>query len=91
LPFPLQADAGADVKATDPDKTQAHKSAKIILDTKPSMGKRRLKNQPEFTAAVKPDGKQRWKQRVETKGGELKFVTSHSIMRYEICGSQAAS
>jgi hypothetical protein len=39
----LQADAGADVKATDPDKTQAHKSAKIILDTKPSIGKRRLK------------------------------------------------
>jgi hypothetical protein len=87
LPFPLQADAGADVKATDPDKTQAHKSAKITLDTKPSIGKRRVKNQPEFTAAVKPD----WKQRVETKGGELKFVTSHSIMRYEICGSQAAS
>jgi hypothetical protein len=38
----LQADAGADVKATDPDKTQAHKSAKRILDTKPSVGKRRL-------------------------------------------------
>ena len=52
LPFPLQADAGADVKATDPDKTHAHKSAKIILDTKPSMGKRRLENQS--TAAVKP-------------------------------------
>ena len=42
LPFALQADAGADVKATDPVKTHAHKSAKIILDTKPSMGKRRV-------------------------------------------------
>jgi hypothetical protein len=48
LPFPWQADAGAEVKATDPDKTQAHKSAKIILDTKPSMGKRRLKASPNL-------------------------------------------
>ena len=59
MPCSLQADAGADVKATDPDKTQAHKSAKITLDTKLSIGKRRLKNQPEFTAPVKPDGKRK--------------------------------
>ena len=63
LPFPLQADAGADIKATDPDKAQAHKSAKIILDTKTSIGKRSPENQHESTAAVKPDDKQRLNRR----------------------------